>query len=236
MGGAKLLYQWPAKLVEAEFIRRDNRFVAQVKLNGEQVLAHVPNSGRMKELLVKGHRVYLTPTPGEGRVTQYQLTLVEYHGRLVAINSQLPNKLVELMLTNGYLMWLDWEDYRREVTYGHSRLDFKVSDYNDAATYIEVKSVTLVRGGTALFPDAPTDRGRKHVKHLAELVGNGYGGAVIFVVQRTDAALFKPNDGTDPKFADALYHAMHQGVIAKAYQFDVNLCGMNFNKEIPVVV
>ncbi|MBO8168034.1 MAG: DNA/RNA nuclease SfsA [Thermoanaerobacteraceae bacterium] len=230
-----LAYQWLKQLVPARFIQRDNRFVAQVEVNGRRELAHVPNSGRMRELLVEGSRVYLLPTPGKNRATRYQLALVRYGDHLVAINSQLPNKLVEQQLQHNAFPWLNYKEYRREVMYKDSRFDFLVTG-DDVRTYLEVKSVTLVEGKTAMFPDAPTERGRKHLQHLIDAVNNGYGAAVIFIVQRADAEKFAPNKATDPAFAVTFAAAVRSGVTAKAYRYQVDTNGITFAGEIPVTM
>jgi len=227
-------YLWPNELVRARFLERRNRFVACVDINERKELAHVPNSGRMKELLVPGNEVFLLPTPGENRVTQYQLCLARYGQELVSLNSLLPNKLLERKLQENAFPWLFGTGCQREVTYKNSRFDFFVSTEGVGGCYVEAKSVTLVESDTAFFPDAPTARGKKHLEHLIDARSQGYSGAVVFVVQRCDAKSFRPNEARDPEFARTLLAAVQRGITIKAYNCRVNHQGIYWQREILV--
>ena len=164
------------RLVEARFIRRLNRFAALVDISGQESLVHVANSGRMRELLVEGRRVYLAPAPGDHRKTAFDLALVDLGHTLASADARLPNKLVHEAQVQGRLdCFAGYDGIRLEATYGDSRLDMALS--RDGATcLVEVKSVTLVVDGAGIFPDAPTSRGRKHVLTLAGKVKEGYRG------------------------------------------------------------
>ncbi|MFH1929829.1 MAG: DNA/RNA nuclease SfsA [Chloroflexota bacterium] len=157
-------------LLEATFVARDNRFRATVELNGEYVWAHLANSGRLTELLTPGRRLFLRPATAQGRRTAYDLVLVDLDGVLVSVDARVPNSLVEEALREGNLASFDgYETIRREVRWGGSRLDFVLEDQSRRCL-IEAKSVTLVKRGVALFPDAPTIRGRRHVEELRRLL------------------------------------------------------------------
>lgn len=205
-------------LVIARFVSRDNRFRATVSVDGEEVAAHLPNSGRLGELLVPGRRAILTPRPGAHRKTRYDLSLVEYQGRWVSVDARLPNQLVAEALAAGRIDPLaGYPAVRREVTHGFSRFDFLLEGSDRTPCLLEVKSVTLVIDGLGCFPDAVTERGRRHVRELAEAVGAGFRAAVLFVVQRDDAAGLRPHDESDPAFGQALRQAARAGVEVYAY-------------------
>ena len=209
-------------LTEATFVARDNRFRVTVDLNGRHAWAHLPNSGRLTELLTSGRRLFLRSTTAPDRKTAYDLVLVDLNGVLVSVDARLPNSLVEEALREGTLAPFDgYERIRREVRWGESRLDF-VLDGKDQRCLIEVKSVTLVREGTALFPDAPTMRGRRHVEELRQAVTEGERAAIIFVVQRGDASAFAPNHAADSSFGRALREAVEGGVEIYAYACQVS--------------
>ena len=200
------------------FVARDNRFRVTVEVDGRQVWAHLPNSGRLGELLVPGRRVLLVERTGAQRKTSYDLALVEYAGRWVSVDARLPNELVADALVAGRLDPLaGYPVVRREVTWGRSRFDFLLEAPDRPPCLLEVKSVTLVLDGLGCFPDAVTARGRRHVEELAEAVAAGYRAAVLFVVQRDDAVGFRPHDESDPGFAQALRDAARCGVEVYAY-------------------
>ncbi|AZR72971.1 hypothetical protein BBF96_05920 [Anoxybacter fermentans] len=217
------------------FIKRLNRFVAKVEVDGQVVKAHVPNSGRMKELLFSGNRVVLEEKSGEGRKTSYDLIMAEYDGYLVSIDSRLPNYLVEEAINKGQLPGFGGlKVERREVSYGDSRLDLKLTGEKEG--YCEIKSVTLVKDGIAMFPDAPTSRGARHLRELIRAQKEGFQAFIVFLVQRDDAVAFKPNDETDPEFGTALREAMASGVQVKAYTCRVSERGVEVIREIPVEI
>ncbi len=205
-------------LVEGRYLTRDNRFRVTVDVGGREVWAHLPNSGRLGELLVPGRRAILVERLAAGRKTGYDLSLVEHRGRWVSVDARLPNDLVEEALVAGRLEPLSgYSAVRREVTHGRSRFDFMLEAAERPSCLLEVKSITLVVDGLGCFPDAITQRGRRHVTELAEAVATGYRAAVLFCVQRDDAQGVRPHDESDPDFAQALRDAAKQGVEVYAY-------------------
>ena len=224
------------KLVEARFIRRLNRFGALVDINGAETLVHVANSGRMKELLVEGRRVFLAPAPGDHRKTSFDLALVDLGHTLASADARLPNKLVQEAQVEGRLdCFSGYDSIRMEATYGDSRLDLALSG-GQGTCLVEAKSVTLVEGRMGIFPDAPTIRGRKHVLNLAEQVREGCRGAVVFVVQREDADSVSPNNESDPDFGAALRWAVELGVEAYAFRCSVSTREIALSQQIPVAL
>ncbi len=204
--------RFPRPLVAGRFVSRDNRFRATVEVGGERVFAHVPNSGRLWELLTPGAEVHLLPAFKPGRVTPYDLTLVRTPTGWVCIDARLPPRLLgEWLAKGGGGPLAGWLVEKSEVRYGASRLDLLLRR-GDERCWAETKSVTLVRDGVAVFPDAPTARGRRHLMELQRLARDGTCAAAVFVVQREDAARFRPNDDTDPEFGAALREAAASGV------------------------
>jgi sugar fermentation stimulation protein A len=176
----------------AIFIKRLNRFAGLVDLDGRQVKVHIPTSGRLGELLVKGAAVRLKPGNSPGRRTEFSLLLVRMQNTWVSVDAQLANRLVGKALKNNE--WLPFGDcrfVRSEPAFAGGRFDFLLAE-SGRDVYVEVKSVTLVEGETDLFPDAPTERGRRHLEKLAALAQKGCRCAVIFVAQREDAKYFAP--------------------------------------------
>ncbi len=226
--------RYGSKLIEARFIRRLNRFAALVELEGAHVQAHVPNSGRMRELLTEGRRSLLRRAGKPGRKTAYDLALVDLGGVLCSVDSRLPPHLVEEAFGSGRLeQFAGYQQARREVGLGESRIDLALSG-GSGTCYVETKSVTLVEEGVALFPDAPTERGRKHLASLTEAVKAGDRAAVVFVVQRSDAASFVPHDSADEPFGQALRAAASQGVEVYAYRCRVSAGAITLESRIPV--
>jgi len=221
------------ELREGRFLSRPNRFVAEVVVAGRRERAHVPNSGRMRELLRPGARVLVAPRGGL-RQTAFDLALVEQEGRLVSVDARLPPALVAEALSAGGLEGLGpFRSLRREVPLGESRVDLR-GDAPDAPWYIETKSVTLVRDGVALFPDAPTSRGARHVAELVAAAAQGLGAAVVFVIQREDAEALRPNEETDPTFASALRRAA-PAVAVLAYRCRVTEEEVAIVQRVPVL-
>ena len=201
------------RLVEGRLVSRDNRFRVTVQIEGGSVWAHLPNSGRLGELLVPGRRMLLVERPGAQRKTGYDVHLVRFEGHWVSLDAQLPNDLVAEALHDGQLAPLaGYPTARREVTFGHSRFDFLLEAADKQPCLVEVKSITLVIDGLGCFPDAVTARGRKHVEELAAAIQSGYRGAVIFCIQRDDATGMRPHDESDPDFGHALREAARQGL------------------------
>ena len=212
------------KLVEARFIERLNRFAAIMEVNGERALVHIANSGRLRELLTPDNTMYMTPAAlRSNRKTAYALTLVGIGDLLVSADARAPNALLAESLSEGRLEeFAGYNSITREVTMDDSRLDFRLSG-PDGDCYIEAKSVTLVEDGIALFPDAPTARGAKHVRKLMSLVREGHRAAAVFVVQRPDSYALRPDADSDPEFHGVLIQAVSSGVEARAYNCRVSL-------------
>lgn len=226
---------YESELVEAEFLLRENRFAARVRLEGNVERVHVPNSGRMEELLVPGACVLLLPRDGRARRTDWDLVMVRTARGLVSIDSRVPNRLVAEAVAGRRIPQLSGlDEVRAEVVRGTSRLDFLVTGEAGEAL-VEVKGCTLVLpDGLALFPDAPTTRGARHVRELSTAAGDGVRALVLAVVQREDARLFAPNDPQDPAFGDALREAAASGVEVLAYGTRVSPRGIELAGEVPV--
>lgn len=219
----------PHPLVTGHFISRPNRFIAEMELAGQTVLAHVPNTGRMQELLVPGAPIKMAYNPSPKRKTDYTLLAVSYHGIWVVIHATIANAL-------GYEFYEKLpgvEDLRREVTYGNSRFDLGFKRAGRLG-FCEVKSINLVVDQVALFPDAPTVRGTKHLNELIQAAAAGYDAEVLFVVQREDALALMPNVATDPAFAAALMAAADAGVVIRAARCLVGDEEITLDTEIPV--
>lgn len=223
------------RLVEGTFLRRWNRFACSVEVDGEPVRVHLPNSGRLGELLVAGREAFLLRRAGSHRKTAYDLVLVRTpSGMLVSTDARLPNRLFREYLSgardgpSGEVT-----SVRSEVARGRSRLDFLLQT-GDGPVTVEVKSVTLVEEGCGLFPDGPTLRGARHVRELLAVRNAGERAAVVFVVQRSDVRRVKPNDETDPDFGHALREAAAGGVAVHAFRCRVDRRGVRISDEIPV--
>lgn len=203
---------------KAIFVRRPNRFQAYVILDGEEILVHVPNTGRCREILIEGCIVLLRKGTTPNRKTPYDLIAAYKEDILINIDSQVPNKVVEEALINKKIEKLvEFKHIMREKTFGKSRFDFKLQDEKENTYYLEVKGVTLEENGETRFPDAPTDRGRKHILELIEVKKLGMGAGILFLVQLDNVNKFYPNDKTDPKFGEALRAAKNNGVDIFAY-------------------
>ena len=225
--------RYPSRPVEARLIDRPNRFLGVVEVDGSTEECFIPNPGRMHELMVPGARVYLLEKRGEHRKTRYDMVLVDYQGVLVSIDSRLPNTLLAETVNPGLLN--EFRGYTVEKTepvFHDSRLDLVLSD-GRGQVVVETKSCTLVEDGVALFPDAPTKRGARHMRTLVKALETGRS-AAVFVIQRGDASEFRPNDGTDPEFGEALRSAASMGVETYAYVSDVSLRGVEIREKIPL--
>lgn len=219
-------------IVEGKFIERPNRFIAYVEINGVVEKCHVKNTGRCKELLIKGVTVYLEVGDNPNRKTKYSLIAVKKGDILINMDSQAPNKVVK--------EWLEQNKEKMDITlikpekkYKDSRIDFYY-ETSLAKAYMEVKGVTLIDGNIARFPDAPTVRGIKHIEHLIELKKNGYDTYIMFVIQCKGVNSFEPNDVTHREFGDALRKAYAAGVKILAYDCIVTKDTMMIDKEVKV--
>jgi sugar fermentation stimulation protein A len=222
-------------LTPATFIKRDNRFIAGVKLEtGRLVSAFVPTTGRLTGALRPGCRVWLERAEDPHRKTAYTLMLTELKGgSLCCVNAILANRLFYEAVNKGQLSAFEFEQVKKEVPYGRSRLDFRLTQ-GDQVCWVEVKSVTYVGDGVGLFPDAPTGRGRRHLDELANLVARGDQASVVFIAQRGDAVCFAPFEAVDPLFAETLRRVYRQGVAIHAYRCDVGVDKIEIADEIPV--
>lgn len=219
----------------AKFIKRPNRFQAYVELDGEELMVHVPNTGRNREILVPGYTVILREENNPQRKTKYDL-IAGYKGeRLINIDSQIPNKVVDEALKNGKIDKLKkYNNITREKTFGNSRFDFKLSDDKGSEYYLEIKGVTYEDNGKTAFPDAPTERGRKHLLELVEVLESGRGAGVLFLIQMENVDYFTPHDEMDKLFGEALRYAYHSGVDVFAYDCSLGENFITLNKSVEV--
>lgn len=235
------------KIHKAKFIERPNRFIAKVELDGKIEIAHVKNTGRCRELLIEGATVYLNEPSGSTRKTKYDLVAVEKQvaGKgaiMINMDSSAPNDAVAQWLPTSGLFSSD-AIYKREVKVGNSRFDFCITENTQSSplvsekkTYLEVKGVTLESDGIAMFPDAPTERGVKHLRELSALCKEGFEAAVLFVVQMKGCHSFIPNRETHPEFADALAEAKDSGVKIYVYDCKVDLESMVPDQPIKAII
>ena len=222
---------------EGIFHSRPNRFIAYVDVDGERMKCHVKNTGRCKELLYDGVKVYVEESDKPERKTRYSLITVTKGERLINMDSQAPNKVVH--------EWLKKEEVfknvlkiKPEYTYGDSRVDFYVeaegADEQVRKILIEVKGVTLEEDGIVRFPDAPTERGIKHMHELEKAVDAGYEAYVFFVIQMADVEYFEPNYATHPEFGEALKNAAAHGVGVLAYDCEVTMDTLSIRNPVEV--
>ncbi len=193
-------------IYKAEFISRPNRFIAIVRINDEEIKVHVKNTGRCSELLLAGSVVYLEKADNPDRKTPYDLVAVEHNGKIVNIDSQAPNAVVK-----EWLLKQDYTNVYPEYRFGNSRIDFYM-EKDEVKFLLEVKGCTLFRDGVGYFPDAPTERGTKHLRELTGALKQGYHAMVGFVIQGEGISEVRPNADTDPEFAKAFYEAKEAGV------------------------
>lgn len=226
-------------IVEATFIDRPNRFIAHCQVEGQEVVVHVKNTGRCKELLIPGVKVYLEYHDNPKRKTNYSLIAVQKGTRLINMDSQVTNKMCYEALEKGKLVLPDIPTpltfIKGEYTYKNSRFDTYVKS-NDIEAFIEVKGVTLEDDGIVRFPDAPTERGIKHIYELVDAVKEGYKAYILFIIQMENVKYFAPNNGTHKAFGEALIYAESQGVHILAYDSLVKPEGIELNKPVKVVL
>ena len=218
---------------EGVFLARPNRFVAYVEIDGKAEIAHVKNTGRCKELLVPGARVLFRKAVNTDRKTLYDLVSVWKGERLINMDSQAPNKVfLEHLRSGQYMHHITL--IRPETKYGGSRFDFYV-EAGERKIFIEVKGVTLEKNGVALFPDAPTQRGVKHLNELAQCIRDGYEAQAVFVIQMNGVKCFMSNSQTDPKFNAALIAAEAAGVKVIALDCVVTPDSLQIGGQVPVL-
>jgi sugar fermentation stimulation protein len=225
-------------LTEARFIERPNRFLVKVDIGGKPANAHLHDPGRLRELLVPGAKLYLQKAENPQRKTAWDIILVKKGPEYVAIYSTLANKLAKkLFAEQCFPGFKSWKLERSEPRFGNSRFDFELAKGMERML-VEVKSASLVVDDiappAARFPDAPTERGRRHLLELGEAVSQGYKALVIFIVTRCDAGLFMPHAQRDPRFADTLKQVAKQGVKMHCYKCKVDRKSIALDSKIPI--
>ena len=214
------------------FLSRPNRFLAHVVVDGKEVICHVKNTGRCKELLIPNCEVYVQHHDNPNRKTEYSLISVQKGNRLVNIDSQAPNIAVKEWLEHNQIIQQIRKIYP-EKKYCNSRFDFYL-EREERPAYVEVKGVTLEENGVVLFPDAPTERGIKHIYELCQCKKDGFDAYIIFVIQMQNVRYFTPNIKTHPAFGEALQHAKERGVNILAFDCKVTPDSMSISSRIPV--
>ena len=225
------------KIKKAIFLERPNRFIAYADLDGEKVKCHVKNTGRCRELLIPGEAVVFLEDHGENanRKTRYSLVKVVKNGRIINMDSQAPNQIAFDWLQNGGLHE-DISFVKREVKYGKSRFDIYYERGHGVKGFMEVKGVTLEEANVARFPDAPTERGIKHIHELIEAHKNGYEANILFVIQMKGVDYFEPNYRTHAAFGEALKEAKAAGVNVMAIDCIVTEDEVVANQLVKVIV
>lgn len=213
------------------FLARPNRFIAHVEIDGNTEVCHVKNTGRCRELLPTGAKVWCEVSNNPARKTKYDLITVQKGKRLINMDSQAPNIAAKEWLLAGGLGKI--ENLKSETTQGESRFDFSFTK-DGRPCFLEVKGVTLENDGICAFPDAPTQRGAKHLRGLSQLAKEGYGAYVLFVIQMTDVKYLHPNDATDPNFGAALRQASADGVQILAVDCRVTEYSMDIENKVEV--
>ena len=220
-------------MVAGWFLARPNRFIAHVEIGGQAEVVHVKNTGRCRELLPVGAEVWCQQSNNPSRKTKFDLITVRQGQRLINMDSQAPNIAAREWLLAGGLG--DISDLKAEYTHGDSRYDFSFLK-DGRRCFLEVKGVTLETEGICAFPDAPTQRGAKHLRGLTRAVQEGYGGYVLFVIQMSDVTYLHPNDATDPNFGAALREAAAAGVKVLAMDCTVTVDSMAIRNSVPVIL
>ncbi|HLR68965.1 MAG TPA: DNA/RNA nuclease SfsA [Virgibacillus sp.] len=222
------------KVVEGLFERRINRFIAEVFIGGAKEKVHIKNTGRLKEILQPGAEVLLEYSDNLQRKTKFSLIAAKKNGTWINIDSQAPNKVAYESIKEGKISELGKVDLlKREVTYGSSRFDLYFEKEKEKG-FIEIKGVTFERDGIAMFPDAPTTRGTKHVLELIKAAKEGYTAGILFVLQMNGCFAFTPHEKMDKEFTNALIQASREGVNIIAYDCIVKTDKLFLNQSVPV--
>ena len=229
--------EFQEKLIHGTLIKRYKRFLADVMLdNGDEVTAHCTNSGSMKSCLENGAEVYLTPVTDPKRKTRFTWEMIKINGDWVGINTGNPNKLAFEAISKGEIPGLEnYTTVLREVKFGDSRFDVFAENESEKC-FMEVKNVTLKEGKYALFPDAVTTRGQKHLKTLMEVKKQGMRAVMLYIVQRTDVEIFAPAVEIDPVYAKVLKEAFVAGIEVIAMQAKVTPEKIELVKKLPVEI
>ena len=220
-------------MTPGRFLARPNRFIAHVEIDGQTEIVHVKNTGRCRELLPVGAEVWCQKSDNPSRKTKYDLITVRKGSRLINMDSQAPNLAAKEWLAAGGLGEI--ENLRAETKHGDSRFDFSFTK-DGKQCFLEVKGCTLETDGVCAFPDAPTERGAKHLRGLTEAVKNGYGGYVLFVIQMKGISAFAPHSERHPEFAEALANAARRGVHIWAYDCIVTEDSLQIDAPVPVIL
>ena len=220
-----------AKMVEGTFLARPNRFIAHIEIDGNVEVCHVKNTGRCRELLPVGAKVWCLDAASPSRKTRYDLITVRKGERLINMDSQAPNTAAKEWLLAGGLGKI--ENLKAEAKHGDSRFDFSFTK-DGRPCFLEVKGVTLENDGVCAFPDAPTQRGAKHLRELTKLAQEGYGAYVLFVIQMEGVKYLHPNDLTDKPFGEALREAKNAGVEIMAYDCKITVNTMDILNKVEV--
>ena len=220
-------------MTPGKFLARPNRFIAHIEIDGQTEVVHVKNTGRCRELLPVGADVWCQRSDNPNRKTKYDLITVQKGRRLINMDSQAPNLAAKEWLSSGGLGHI--ENLRAETKHGDSRFDFSFTK-DGKPCFLEVKGVTLETDGVCAFPDAPTERGAKHLRGLTEVINEGCGAYVLFVIQMADVKYLHPNDATDPAFGKALREAAAAGVEVLAVDCLVTEDEMMIREFVPVVL
>lgn len=219
-------------ITPARFLSRPNRFVAQVDLDGAETTVHVKNTGRCRELLRPGAPVWLVRSSNPARKTAYDLVTVQKGDRLINLDAQAPNRVFAQWAEAGHFV-PGLTLLKAEQKHGDSRFDF-YWEAGDRRGFVEVKGVTLEEDGAVFFPDAPTERGVKHLRGLTACLDEGYEAAVCFVIQMSDVTFFSPNDRTHPAFGEALRAAHAAGVRVLALACAVTPDSLTITDPVPL--
>lgn len=220
-----------SNMIPGIFLSRPNRFIAHVEIHGQAEIVHVKNTGRCRELLPVGAKVWCQKSDNPNRKTKYDLITVQKGCRLINMDSQAPNIAVKEWLLTGGLG--NAENIKAETTHGDSRFDFSFTR-DGKPCFLEVKGVTLENDGICAFPDAPTERGAKHLRGLQKCAESGFSAYVLFVIQMCDVQYLHPNDATDPTFGKALREAAAAGVQVLAVDCTVTEDSMRIRNFVPV--
>ncbi|MEW6455871.1 MAG: DNA/RNA nuclease SfsA [Acidobacteriota bacterium] len=231
MQNSKVSFMFQQPMRKASFVKRLNRFSGLIKDVKEIKKVHIPNSGRLNEILKKNAICYYLPK--KGNKTEGVLHLVKNNSMLISIDSRIPNHLIYSFYSNRKNS-KKFKAVLKEKKFGKSRFDIQIKDH-DTDTFVEIKSVSLVKNQIALFPDGVTERGKKHLRELISLKEQGMGAKIYFVIQREDVEYFSSNDEVDPEFGELLREAMKKGVEIKALKCRVNLKEISLHEEIPVI-
>lgn len=220
-------------MVQGKFLRRPNRFIAYVEIDGREEICHVKNTGRCRELLVPDCTVWCQKHNDPKRKTKYSVISVQKGHRCINMDSQVPNKVAAQYIASGGLGFVP-RKLQPEKTYGASRFDFYLEDADGKPGFVEVKGVTLEREDAAYFPDAPTERGTRHLTELRQAAQEGYRSFVLFIVQMEEISHLQPNRETDPAFAEALSAAAAAGVEVLAVGCKITPESIKTDAPIPV--